>query len=184
VTEHEVAMVLELPESVDGFYEMVGKKERHELRRKRRRYQGEVGPVEFTTEWGAGFAMDEFIRLHRLSEGRKGEFMTPTREAFFRRLAGQPGWRVDSLVHEGRATASLFAWVDGNTYYLYNSSYDPRYMHASPGMVALATMIEAAIIEEITYFDFLKGAESYKSRLGATPRPLYKIEALVPEGLR
>lgn len=182
VTEHEVAMVVELPETEEAFYEMIGKKERHELRRKRRRYQSEVGPIEFSTERGVGFALDEFIRLHRLSEGRKGEFMTPAREAFFRRLADQPGWRLDLLSHRGRAAACLFAWVDDSTYYLYNSSYEPSYHHASPGMVALATVMEATIDEGIAYFDFLKGAESYKSRLGARPRPLYRVEATVPEG--
>lgn len=184
VTEHEVAMVVELPETADAFYEMIGKKERHELRRKRRRYQSEVGPIEFSTERGPGFAFDEFIRLHRLSEGRKGEFMTPAREAFFRRLAVQPGWRLDLLSHRGQATACLFAWVDDSAYYLYNSSYEPRYQHASPGMVALATVMEAAIDEGISYFDFLKGAESYKFRLGGRPRPLYRVEATVPEGFR
>jgi len=181
VTEHEVAMVLELPASVQAYYEMIGKKDRHELRRKRRRYQGEVGEVVVATDHGTGdedFGIEEFIRLHRLSEGGKGSFMTPERERFFRRLARQPGWQVDYLAADGKATACLFAWSDKDTYYLYNSSYDPQLKSASPGLVALAVVIEASIAAGLRFFDFLKGGEAYKARLGGRSHPLFRIEAV------
>ncbi|HUO46364.1 MAG TPA: GNAT family N-acetyltransferase [Acidimicrobiia bacterium] len=183
LTEHDVAMVLKLPASAEGYYDMIGKKDRHELRRKRRRYQAEVGEVVVATDRGRetgseGFAIEEFIRLHRLSEGKKGSFMTPEREGFFRRLARQPGWRVDYLVADGKATACLFAWCDRDTYYLYNSSYDPELQSASPGLVALAAVIENSIETGLRYFDFLKGSEGYKARLGGRSRPLIRIEAV------
>ncbi len=180
ISEHEVAMVLDLPDNRELFYELVGRKERHELARKRRRYESEIGGVELSTERGEGRGLEEFIRLHRLSEGRKGAFMTPPRERFFRRLASQPGWRVDLLTKGEQATACLFAWSDEDTYYLYNSSYDPELAHASPGIVALAAIIERVMEEGIRHLDFLKGAEAYKSRLGAHPRPLFLLEAAIP----
>jgi len=176
-SEQTVARVLHLPSSVDDYHLLVGKKERHELRRKRRRYEEQVGPGTLRTDTGPGFGFDEFVRLHRLAPGEKGSFMTAERHRFFSRLAGQDGWRVDYLENDGAATACLFGWTDGSDYYLYNSSFDPAFQAASPGQVLLAAMIEHAITKGWGVFDFLKGDESYKARLGAVPRQLFRIEA-------
>lgn len=174
---HEYALRLELPQDVDAFYAALTKRDRHELRRKRRRYEEAVGKVAHRTEIGAGQAFAEFVRLHRLAPGSKGEFMTGAREAFFRRLAAQDGWRVDFLeTPTGKAAACLFGFAEGKSYYLYNSSFDPGLAATSPGLVVLTEMIEHAISAGFQLFDFLKGDEDYKRRLGATPRPLHLIE--------
>ena len=177
MSEQTIARVLTLPSSVSEYYVMIGKKERHELRRKRRRYEDQVGPATLCTEVGQGFGFDEFVRLHRLAPGDKGGFMTGERQRFFSRLAGQDGWRVDYLVRDGAATACLFGWTNGSDYYLYNSSFDPSLQAASPGLVLLIGMIENAIGEGWGVFDFLKGDEIYKARLGAAPRRLFRVEA-------
>ena len=176
-SEQTVARVLQLPSSIDDYHLLIGKKERHELRRKRRRYEEQVGLATLRTDIGTGFGFDEFVRLHRLAPGDKGTFMTGERHRFFSRLAGQDGWRVDYLENDGAATACLFGWTDGADYYLYNSSFDPAFQSASPGQVLLAGMIEHAITEGWGVFDFLKGDESYKARLGAVPRQLFRVEA-------
>jgi CelD/BcsL family acetyltransferase involved in cellulose biosynthesis len=176
VSEQTVARVLALPSSVPEYYVMIGKKERHELRRKRRRYEDQVGLATLHTEVGVGFGFDEFVRLHRLAPGDKGGFMTGERHRFFSRLAGQDGWRVDYLVRDGSATACLFGWTDGSDYYLYNLSFDPSLHAASPGLVLLIGMIEHAIDQGWGIFDFLKGDETYKARLGAASRRLFRVE--------
>ena len=45
VEEQDIAAVLTLPESFDAWLASIGKKERHETRRKRRRYEEMVGPA-------------------------------------------------------------------------------------------------------------------------------------------
>jgi CelD/BcsL family acetyltransferase involved in cellulose biosynthesis len=177
MSEQAIARVLQLPSSVDEYYETVGKKERHELRRKRRRYEDQIGAVSLRTDSGMGFGFDEFVRLHRLAPGKKGGFMTGERHRFFSRLANQDGWRVDYLENQGTATACLFGWTDGSDYYLYNSSFDPALQAASPGQVLLMAMIEHSIDQGWGVLDFLKGDESYKARLGAAPRQLFRVEA-------
>lgn len=177
--EFDLAMVLDLPSSVDDFYSLVGRKDRHELRRKRRRYESEVGPLLHRTHTGTGFGIEEFIRLHRLAAGSKGKFMTAPRASFFKRLATLPGWRIDLLERDGVATAALFGWADDRGYYLYNSCFDPSLQAASPGLVLLTSMIETAIRSRLEIFDFLKGDEGYKSRMGARPRPLHHMEVRV-----
>ncbi|MCA1735847.1 MAG: GNAT family N-acetyltransferase [Actinobacteria bacterium] len=179
-SQHQSALVLQLPASVDDFYQGLGKKDRHELRRKRRRYEDSIGKVVLRTHEGADEGFDEFVRLHRLATGAKGQFMTGARERFFRRLAAQPGWRTDLLETPAGTAACLFGYADGRDYYLYNSSFDPALAAGSPGLVVLMAMIEHAIEMGYEAFDFLKGDEDYKLRLGAVRRPLFVIEAELP----
>jgi CelD/BcsL family acetyltransferase involved in cellulose biosynthesis len=175
---HEITAVLELPDTFDDYLVAIGKKERHEMRRKRRRYESMVGPLAHETHHGTGWAFEEFVRLHRMAEGEKGRFLTEERLEFFRCLAELEGWRLDLLrTPADSAAAVVFGYSDPSGYYLYNSDYDPALADASPGVVLLGRMIELAITEDAPRFDFLKGDETYKFRLGARPRPLIEIVA-------
>jgi CelD/BcsL family acetyltransferase involved in cellulose biosynthesis len=77
-----------------------------------------------------------------------------------------------------RATAALFSYVDEEGVYLYNSSYDAALSDASPGVAIVGSMIEQACVEGLPRFDFLKGDEVYKFRLGAEARPLFEVVAV------
>ena len=103
--------------------------------------------------------------------------MMDAREEFFRALHSEPGWRVDELFVGDRAVAALFGFSDGAAYYLYSSAYDSELAEVSPGIVLLTHTIERLAAEGFTRFDFLKGDEEYKTRLGASYRQLYRIEA-------
>lgn len=176
---HAVSAVLDLPATLEEYLDRIGKKQRHELRRKRRRYEETIGPVVHETHRGSGWAFGELVRLHRSSIGTKGTFMTDEHVELFRRLAESPGWRIDVLRVEGtdRAAGCLFSYSDGEGMYVYNSAYDPELSAGSPGLAVVAATIAGAISEGLTLFDFLKGTEVYKFRLGARERPLYRISA-------
>jgi hypothetical protein len=179
IDQHAMTAVVPLGRSFDDYLHDIGKKQRHEVRRKRRRYEEEVGPVVHETHRHVDWAFEEFIRLHRLSAGEKGDFMDPRHERMFRLLAATAGWRLDMLRIPGtdRAAACLFSYSDDEGIYLYNSAYDPGLAAASPGIAIIGTMIETAIGEGLPRFDFLKGDEEYKFRLGAEARPLYRVKA-------
>jgi CelD/BcsL family acetyltransferase involved in cellulose biosynthesis len=173
---HSVAARLVLPDSYEAYLEQIGKKERHEIRRKRRRFHEDHGTPTLTTTRGAGPGFEAFVEMHRNSGGTKGSFMTGGMEGLFASLAAQDGWRVDLLSGEnGEPVAATFAWADVEGFYLYNSAFD-REAPGSPGIVLLGMLIERAIQAKCRLFDFLKGEEPYKFRLGATPRPLFKFE--------
>lgn len=176
--QHEVAAVLTLPGSFDDYLAMIGKKERHETRRKRRRFEAEIGEPRLQRVAGPE-AVRMFGEMHRKASGDKGHFMTPPMERFFAALHERAGAVIDLLSGaDGVPVAAAFGFEDAAAYYLYNSAYDPEASHASPGVVLIAMLIESAIAAGHTGFDFLKGDEAYKFRLGAEARPLYVLSGV------
>ncbi len=178
VEVHAATGVLDLPGSYEGWLMAIGRKERHEVRRKRRRFEEEFGPI--TVEEVGAQGVDAFCDLHRTSPGDKGTFMTPTMQAFFAELVERAGASIHNLVCEGRTVASAFGFETEHGYYYYNSAFDAAAAHTSPGVVLLSAIIEHQIERGAQVFDFLKGAESYKYRHGAVPRELYVARGTLP----
>jgi CelD/BcsL family acetyltransferase involved in cellulose biosynthesis len=172
VDQEEAAAVI----TVAGDYlEGLSKKQRHEVRRKERRFTELIGAPELEVCTDHEPAMDRFVEIHRLSGGGKGQFITAEREEFFRRLYASPGWEIAELSAGGSVAASLFGYRESNAYYLYNSAYHPDYREASPGVVALYKLIELLVSSGCRRIDLLKGDEIYKFRMGAKARPLHRV---------
>jgi len=162
--------------TIEGEYlDGLSKKQRHEVRRKYRRFTETIGVPELVVGEGGDAAMDRFTDMHRQSEGEKGTFLTPEREAFFRRLHSVDGWEIAELRTGNHVAASLFGYLGQDGYYLYNSTYGVDYREASPGAVALYLLIEHLVDSGCRRIDLLKGDEIYKFRMGAEPRPLHRI---------
>ena len=177
IREHAAAAVMRLPGSYEDYLAGLGKKERHETRRKLRRFEAGLGAPRLTAHHRPGPHLDRFFALHRMADGPKGSFMTPAMEALFADLLAGEGWRLDVLCGEdGEMAAASFGYADRQGYYLYNSSYDPRLRGESPGAALLTLLVKRAIEEGREVFDFLKGGEPYKYRMGAQARPLFLIE--------
>jgi CelD/BcsL family acetyltransferase involved in cellulose biosynthesis len=177
-TEHEVTAVLALPASSEDWLMGIGKKERHEVRRKRRKFEAEFGEIDVVRSGDE--ALDAFIAMHKTSPGDKGEFMTPAMEAFFTDLVVEADAIIHLLVCGGRPLAAAFGFETDAGYFYYNSALESDAAHASPGIVLFSTMIETQIERGATVFDFLKGDERYKFRHGAEPRQLYVLEGTLP----
>jgi CelD/BcsL family acetyltransferase involved in cellulose biosynthesis len=175
--EHAIAAVLLLPDSFDDYLAQIGKKDRHELRRKRRRFDNELGTATLVRQSGPD-AVATFADLHRRSSRDKGEFMTADKEKFFLALHNDAGGVIDFLLDgSGRPASAVFSFEDDAGFYLYNSAFEPEVRQLSPGNVILSHLIERSIAERRGVFDFLKGAETYKFRLGAVSRPLFVVSA-------
>lgn len=175
VRPHEATMVLHL----DPADPLAGldRKQRHELRRKARRFEELFGGATISPG-GEGFA--PFVSMHRMAEGEKGAFMAPGTEAFFRDLLEVPGSKLDLLLTgAGDPVAAAFGFVDAEGYYLYNSAFDPAASAVSPGIVLLKFLIERESASGRRRFDLLKGTETYKRRLGARSRALFEVEGVV-----
>ncbi|HWL64504.1 MAG TPA: GNAT family N-acetyltransferase [Actinomycetota bacterium] len=182
--QEETTAVMTLPDSWDEYLEHLDKKERHELRRKRRRL-GRDHPdarIHSSDEDTLEEDLSKFIDLHRQAEGTKGRFMGPEIAEFFKRIAdcfASLGWlRLDTLSIGDRALASTFSFQYDNTFYLYNSAFDPTIGRLSPGYILVSQLIEDAIEGGVRRFDFLRGPERYKYQFGARPLPLNNVRVL------
>jgi len=174
--EHTVTMTLDLPDA-DYLARLPGK-HRHEVRRKRRRFEESLGPPGLQRD-ESGFK--HFVEMHRAAPGDKGTFMTGAMEGFFRDLLDRPGWVLDVLVGStGAPVATAVGFEDDHAYYLYNSAFDPEAADASPGIVLCDELIRSTASAGRERFDFLKGREAYKRRFGATPRSLAVLTGVLP----
>jgi CelD/BcsL family acetyltransferase involved in cellulose biosynthesis len=167
-----------LPGEWEAYLERLDKKQRHEIRRKLRRFEREApdGRVRFVQ---MAADVDCFIELHRQSSGAKDAFMTDEMQAFFRaiaRAAADTGWlQLSFLEVAGQPIASYFCFDYSNAILVYNSGYDPQaYPQLSPGWVLLANVIQHAIGLGRARFDFLQGSEDYKYRFGGMDTPIYR----------
>jgi CelD/BcsL family acetyltransferase involved in cellulose biosynthesis len=181
IDQHETTAVLPLPSSFDDYLDSLEKKERHEVRRKMRRFEREAPDARLVTATEKTLEQDllDFADMHRGSEGSKGHFMGTERQTFFRRVARSMGslglLSLDFLEAGGKRVASTFSFKYDGTFYLYNSAYDASLRAISPGLILVVKLIERSIAEGYHRFDFLRGEERYKYDLGATALPLHAV---------
>ncbi len=177
----EVAVYLDLPNGWEAFLEGLNSKDRHELRRKMRRLEKETtfslskveDPLVLSRK------MEIFFDLHRKSRKDKAEFMTPEMKSYFTEIAArfqEKGWlSLTFLEIEGKEVATFFSFEFAATEYVYNSGYDPEFSRFSPGIVLAALCIRQAIERKMVRFNFLRGREKYKYRLGGKEEKIYRI---------
>ncbi len=178
----EVSPSVELSGTWEEFVQRLSKKDRHELRRKLRRLE-EADPQYRCQAISDGpitvKEMGLFCDLMRRSREDKGRFMSPAREHFFSdlatRLAQEGLARLFFLEVKGARIASSLCFSFKETYYLYNSGYDPDYSQLSVGLLLKALCIKDAFTRGVQRFDFLRGAESYKYDLGAKDTLVYRL---------
>ncbi|MEA3334587.1 MAG: GNAT family N-acetyltransferase [Chloroflexota bacterium] len=185
----DVCPVIQLPEDWETYLQTrLDKKQRHEIRRKKRKIQREADVnwyvVDDTRALDA--EIDDFVRLHRLSAEAKEGFMTGEMEQFFRQIARamyDSGWLSLAFIEvNGDKAASMLSLCYEDRCLLYNSGYDPnRYRELSPGIVLTGLVIEDAIDRGYSVFDFLQGDEVYKYRFGATDTAVYTTVIRRPE---
>jgi CelD/BcsL family acetyltransferase involved in cellulose biosynthesis len=177
-----VAPRLALPGDWDEYVESLGRKDRHELRRKMRRLLDGGAKVDLevhSEQSEVVAAMDLFLELHTSSRQDKTDFMTSAMASFFRRMASAmsaAGFvRLFMLYLDNKAVASVFCFDAGSHLYLYNSGYDLSLSSLSVGLVSKALCLRWAIENGKQGLDFLRGNEPYKYDLGANDQEVYRI---------
>jgi CelD/BcsL family acetyltransferase involved in cellulose biosynthesis len=182
VEPDEVCPVALLCSNWEGYLQMLGKKQRHEVRRKLRRA---TEAVEW--EWRTAHSPEDldrelpvFFRLHEAAGGDKAGFMTSAVKNYFRDLAhallDRGILRLSVFRRAGEDIAATMSFHARNRYFLYNSGYDPAAAAYSPGIAAVAFAMQDAIADKAVAFDFLSGDEPYKYQLGAANTYTCRIE--------
>lgn len=181
--DEDVSLEMKLPGTWDAFLHGLSAKDRHEIRRKLRRLHkaGNIRLRVVDKPDAVGREMEAFLRLFHMSRRDKSLFMTETMASFFRKLAVEmAALNIMKLmfldVNEDTA-ASVMCFDYGESLYLYNNGYDPRYLPLSPGLMSKVMSIRYAVENGKSEYSFLKGSETYKYRLGGKPIAICRCEA-------
>jgi CelD/BcsL family acetyltransferase involved in cellulose biosynthesis len=184
VEREDVCPVVTFPEGVDieTFLSTLGKKERHEIRRKVRRAEA-VGEVRLTDSTDPQADLELFIDLHQKRWGAMGLF-PPTRggeqsRVLVRRLFelfGPDGpFKLTILtVGDRRIGAGLHFETETDLLY-YNAGIDPDARDLSPGVLMIHAYVARALERGLRRMDFLRGDESYKYEWGAVDEPIQRL---------
>ena len=175
ISKQDQVVNLMLPASYEEYLAVLPRKKRHELKRKKVRFQ-EKYPQAVLRESKDSEIFETFIKLHKTSDGDKGNFMNDEVIAFFSSLLTMDGWKIYYLEVDNAIAACCFVYEDEVGSYLYNSSKNNTFNEVNPGIIIIDKIIEQLISKEFTFFDFLKGTERYKFDLGGISTQLYDIE--------
>ena len=175
VAQQEVCPVIELPEDWGKYLGLLDKKQRHEVRRKLRRIHGTASEVDWYIVNGCHNLQEEvgqFMRLMAASDPEKEQFLQDVNNVtFFKNivpLIQKCGWlQMNFLTVGDERVAAYINFVYGDRVLVYNSGLNYReYGQLSPGIVLLAYNIQYAIEQGYQVYDFLRGDETYKYRMG------------------
>ncbi len=178
----DVSFELDLPATWDEYLLQLKGKQRHEIRRKLRRLQ-EAGNISYRVVEEVDEVkkeMETFFELFRLSREDKEIFMTDKMVSFFRSLAeilaAEKMLKLFFMDINGTAAAAVLCFDDNSKIYLYNNGFDIRFNSLSVGILSKVFSIKDSIGCGRHKYDFLKGAETYKHRLGGKEVPLYECK--------
>jgi CelD/BcsL family acetyltransferase involved in cellulose biosynthesis len=181
--ENESAEIA-LPADWESYLNLLSKKQRHEVRRKLRKLENETESINYSVigngseNSGAEVTafFPRFLELFRENPDKE-DFLTDKMKDYFDALVESTAAaglaRFGQLEIDGEPTAAVLYFNYGGRYYLYNSGYRSDYRSLSAGLISKILCIKESIEAGAQIFDFLKGPEIYKTRLGGKTIPIY-----------
>ena len=159
--------VFELPESMDRFIATRSHNYRKKIGEYQRRCERDLAPrLRLSlTSGDVKRDMTMLIELHRKRWGRRSSaFRSSEYRRFHEELAARlhdRGWvRIFSLETGSQQIALLYCFAYRDHYYYYQGGWDPSFARYRVGLVLMHKVIQEAIAEGATVFDFLRGDEA------------------------
>ena len=178
IEKSDISVYLHLPDNYDSYLKNLSKKNRHELKRKKRIFEDKFD--DFSYEQSKDETIfDEFITLHRKSTGEKGKYMTEKIEKFYKALFEGNNWSIQYLKYKDSMIAGAFVYESEKVEYLYNSCRDHNLDEFNTGTYLNDQLLQNSIKKSKQYFDFLKGKEKYKFNFGGEVHQLYDLKIKV-----
>lgn len=184
--QQEVCPIIPLPDDWGGYLSLLDKKQRHEVRRKLRRIHGAQEEIDWyivdeSHDLGGEIAC--FMHLMAASDPEKAEFLRDKQHVkFFKNIVPlmlERGWlQMNFLTVGDERVASYINFIYDNRVLVYNSGLDHQeFGQLSPGIVLLAYNIQYAIEHGYSTYDFLRGNETYKYRMGGQDTAVMNLKA-------
>lgn len=177
-SKQEVSPYVLLPNTWEDHLNSLSRKRRKELRRKLRRLE-ETQYSYTILEIIQSNDLEDFFKLHRLSDSQKHKFMSKAMAAFFEDVvfAEKKYWRIKLgfLEMNSQRVASVLFFEDDKQVLLYNSGFDPKFGYYSVGLLCKAFQLKTSIEKKKLLYDFMRGNERYKYDLGACNLQLFRL---------
>ena len=179
--DEDVCPIINLPNSFDNYLLQLSKKNRHEIRRKIRKFENnlEFEIVETDPSNADGHIL-EFFRLMKLNS-EKRNFLNKSRIEFMSRII-----KYGILSNKGNLSfikinnemiATSFVFQNKDKLFVYNSGFNDNYSEYSVGLLNHIYNIRNKI-SKFKYIDFLRGSEDYKYRIGCINQELITIKIM------
>jgi CelD/BcsL family acetyltransferase involved in cellulose biosynthesis len=175
----EVCPTLVLPPTYEEYVKSLGKNMREQIKRypKRLDKEFETSYEMAQTEEQVSEFLGELFELHGKrwrARGQTGVLALPSRQRFHRLICQkflEEDWlRLWRLKCDGKTVCVLLCYFWGDRYWFFLGGFEPTMQKWSVGTCLFARIFQTAIEEGAKEFDFLRGAEEYKYRYGATDR--------------
>lgn len=169
-----------LPPTMDQWLGRLHAHERKELRRKIHKAETR-GNARLAVVKGEQIQpmLQRFVHLMQHRGGQKAEDVRQVLGPIVRcagpELIRRSRMQLSTLMINDEPTACLLESPGEHGPMLYNSGFDTTRKQWSPGVVAIALSIRRAIDNGATIYDFLRGEEEYKFKLGAVRRSLTRL---------
>jgi CelD/BcsL family acetyltransferase involved in cellulose biosynthesis len=163
---------MSLPDTWEEYIASLESRQRRDVDRKIRQLENmaEVRYIVLRNAEIGDAELDLFFRMMTDSRGDKARFLTDEMRGYFRNVAAAMsdyGLLRLAFLNVGVArVAGILYFEYNNRIYLYNSGYMPQFADMNVGLVSKLYCIRQSILEKKKVFDFLKGPEIYKARLG------------------
>jgi len=173
-----------IEQAPQGYLQLLNSKRRADVLRKRNRLAEAAGELELVTSTPSTVrdALERLLAWKAEASPATREFVDEYGE-FVRtmvvELACADACDVVELHVGGRPVASAITLRHRDTVYIYNMAYDltlaaEGQAGLAPGVVLVSLLVERSLSHGMR-FDFLKGAQEYKLRLGGSPVDLIAI---------
>ena len=167
-----------------GYLASLNSKRRADVQRKRNRLIEAAGELDlvWSTRETVLTSLDRLLVWKADADPAIRDFVADYGD-FMRNLIGElaavDAGRVVELRAAGRPVAAAIMLRHQNTDYIYNMAYDTAFTAETqaglaPGVVLVSYLVEHSL-DHGSRFDFLKGAQDYKLRLGGVPVDLIDI---------
>jgi len=176
-----------LPSTFEDYFRGLGSNWRRNIRRWRKKLRKQY-KVRFTIHNNIDTlneAMNTFFSLHQKrwnSQNYPGAFSDQKFRDFHldvaRSFAEREWLRLCFLTLNGEPVSSIYAFKYKNKMYNYLAGFDPQYSEYRVGHLLFMYLIKNSVENGLGEFDFLRGAEVYKSQWGALIRKNLEVRAI------
>ena len=177
----DVCPIINLPNSFENYLLQLSKKNRHEIRRKIRKFENNLDfEIVETDLRNVDDHILEFFRLMKLN-AEKRNFLNQSRIQFMSRIIKygilSDKGNLSFIKINNEMIATSFAFKIKDKLFVYNSGFNDNYSEYSVGLLNHIYNIRNKI-SKFKYIDFLRGSEDYKYRIGCINQELITIKIM------